>query len=555
MTVSSTRLKMAVRGCDQRHGMLLMELVVALLVSSIIVAGLHACLAISVRSIPDSDGSTASALRGTRIADQLATDLETAVHITERSATTIGFTVPDRDGDGWDERIRYAWTGTPGGPLTRQYNESTPITIAEDVDQFNLTPSFESVAETYPSVGIEDANESLLLDYSGTTGLDNHEISSDAWVSQHFAMTLPAGAYAWRPTRVLLVARKSSFTFFPRSIRARMLPATINLTPHGSSDEQDTVYVLLNSHEWYQATFDELDPLASGGAVCLVLDRSHSSSGVDLQSTTAAAGMLKSANGGTSWSYHSGKALVSRLYGKLTRSNGTLSINSKYLTSMGVTMRMKPNTPNLNWTIACLNHPELLSMRWETEFTQDPTTLDVNGDATGDWIVDDPDPFDVDSLVDGVWRTNGTQLNTTPDCDFDTPTVVDVKFQNTTVGGTGATIKLNAFRSGTMCAPVFASLAKQSDGSQTLTLATKSSNTNTRTLLKVPGLPNQPVFLHLILDPETSSVSLRVNEVHYGTYALSAFESTDTTRSVCLGSDASESEFSYVRVRVMEPSP
>ncbi|EMI22062.1 hypothetical protein RMSM_01009 [Rhodopirellula maiorica SM1] len=555
MTVSHPSLTLAGTAGCLRRGMLLMELVVALLVSSIIIAGLHASLAISVRSIPDSDGSTASALRGTRIADQLATELETAVHITERSATTIGFTVPDRDGDGWDERIRYAWTGVPGGPLTRQYNESTPLTIAEDVDQFNLTPSFESVAETYPSVGVEDASESLLIDYSATTDPADNEIKSDDWVGQHFALTLPAGAYAWRPTRVQVVARKASFSFFYRTIRAQMLDATINLTPNGSSYEQNTMYVLLSDYAWYQAEFDKLDPHASGSALCLVLDRNQSNSGVDLRSTRAASGLLKSGNGGTTWSYDNGKSLVSRLYGKLIRSGGTLSINSNYLTSMGVTMRMKPNTPSLNWTVACLNHPELLSNQWETHFSEDPTTIDVNGDATGDWIVDDSDAFDTDSLVDGVWRTNGTQLNTTPDCDFDTPTVVDVKFQNTTVGGNGATIKINAFRSEATCVPVLAALAKQPDGSQTLTLATKSSDADTRTLIKVPGLPNQPVFLHLILDPETSSVSLSINEVQYGTYALSVFESTDTTRSVCLGADVSDVEYSYARVRVMEPQP
>ncbi|GAA4472907.1 hypothetical protein [Novipirellula rosea] len=542
-------------GGGPRRGMLLMELVVALLVSSIIIAGLHASLAISVRSIPDSDGSTASALRGTRIADQFATELETAVHITERSATTIGFTVPDRDGDGFAERIRYAWTGTPGGPLTRQYNGSTPLTIADDVELFSLTPNFQSVAETYPSVGIEDTYESLLIDRSATSGLGNNEIKSDDWVGQHYAMTLPAGAYTWRPTRVQFRAQKSSFSFFYRTIRAQMLPASINLTPYGSSDEQETVYVLLSSYEWYEARFDKLDPHASGGGLCLVLDRNQSNSGVELQSTSDASGLLKSSNGGTSWSYNNGKSLVSRLYGKLTRASGSLSLSSNYLTSMGVTMRMKPNTPTLNWTIACLNHPELLSNKWETKFNANPTTVDVNGDAAGDWIVDDGDTFDADSLVDGVWRTNRTQLNSTPDCNFDTPTVVDVKFQNTSVGGNGATFKINAFRSGATCAPVLASLTKQSDGSQTLTLATKSSDANTRTLIKVPGLPNQPVYLHLILDPDTSSVSLSIDEVQYGTYALSPFESTDANRSACLGADVSDAEFSYARIRVMEPQP
>ncbi|WP_442510617.1 hypothetical protein SH528x_002253 [Novipirellula sp. SH528] len=545
---------MAHRNGGARRGMLLLELVVALVVSSIIIAGLHASLAISIRSIPDSDGSTASALRGTRIVDQLATELETAVYVTERSATTIGFTVPDRDGDGFAERIRYTWTGTPGGSLTRQYNGATPLAIAEDVDLFSLTPSFKSVAETYPTVGIEDANESLLVDHYGTSGLENNDVRTADWLGQHFTMTLPAGAYSWRPTRVQFVAKRTSLFGVTR---VQMRPATINLTPRSTVIEQVDLYNIITPdyYTWQSFNFSDIEPLPSGGAICLVLEPRYTNPSATLQSTTAAPGLLKSSDSGTSWSYNTGKSLISRLYGKLTRANGTQSLNSNYLTSMAVTLRMKANTPTLESTVACLNHPELLANKWETNFRQNPTTMDVNGDAAGDWIVNGGGTFDTDSIVDGVWRTSGTQLNTNPNSNFDTPTAIDIKFQNTSVGGNGATFKINALRSGTTCAPVLASLTKQTDGSQTLTLATKSTDFLTRNLIKVAGLPNQPVLLHLIIDPATSSVSLSVNDVQYGTYALSPFASSDTNRSACLGANVSNSEFSYARIRVMEATP
>jgi hypothetical protein len=66
------------------------------------------------------------------------TDLQTAKSFTERTATAVTFTVPDRDGDNIDETIRYAWAGTPGDPLTYQLNGGTATTLADDVQQFNL---------------------------------------------------------------------------------------------------------------------------------------------------------------------------------------------------------------------------------------------------------------------------------------------------------------------------------------------------------------------------------------------------------------------------------
>ncbi|MFG0261813.1 MAG: hypothetical protein ACF788_05425, partial [Novipirellula sp. JB048] len=426
-----------------------------------------------------------------------------------------------------------------------------PLTIAEEVELFNLTPHFQSVSETYPTVGVEDAAESLLLDHSGTSGLDNNDIEPAKWLSQHFTMTLPAGAYAWRPTRVEFRAKRT--TLFG-STRVQMRPATIQLTPQETVIEQDILHNLLlpSEYTWCSFDFSNLPPIISGGATCLVLEHNASSRSLTVQSTSAASGMLKTDDAGASWSYHNGKSLVSRLYGKLTRSSGNQSVNSTYLTSMDIALRMKPETPTLQWTLACLNHPEILVNQWVTKFDQDPTRLDVNGDGSGDWVVQGGGTFDTDSLDDGVWKTSGTQLNTTPDCDFDTTTVVDVKFQNTSVGGNGATFKLNALRSGSSCAPIRVYLTKQSDGSQSLTLATQSNDVTPRELIRVTGLPNQPVLLHLIIEPATSSVSLSVNDIQYGTFALSPFLSSDANRSACLGAENSDAEFSYARIRVLE---
>jgi hypothetical protein len=332
-----------------------------------------------------------------------------------------------------------------------------------------------------------------------------------------------------------------------RPVTATLAPASTIL---GANLMMDTT--LTTSYAWQSFSFPLLEPISSGGGICLVLQHTLGSKSVTVQSTSAFPGLQKTSNSGTSWSYDSGKCLVSRLYGKQIRSGGTESLNSTYLTSLDISLRMTSTLPTLRSNVAMLNHPELLSGKWELKFDQNPTATDVNGDGAGDWVVHGGGSFNMATLVGGVWLTSGTQLNTYPGNDFSKTTIVDVKFQNTSVGGNGATLTMNALRSGSTCAPLLAYLKKQADGTQTLTLSTKFNDFLPKTLLNITGLANQPVLLHLIIDPATSSVAVSVNDVQHGNYALTPFTSADGSRVASIGTNVSNAEFSYARIRVLE---
>jgi hypothetical protein len=71
-------------------------------------------------------------------AEELLTEMQLATRFRERTATEVEFLVPDRDGDGTQEIIRYSWAGSAGNPLTRSYNGSTPETILYGVASLNL---------------------------------------------------------------------------------------------------------------------------------------------------------------------------------------------------------------------------------------------------------------------------------------------------------------------------------------------------------------------------------------------------------------------------------
>jgi hypothetical protein len=220
---------------------------------------------------------------------------------------------------------------------------------------------------------------------------------------------------------------------------------------------------------------------------------------------------------------------------------------------MAVSLRPAGSTVTQQATAPLYNHPEMLTGKWELDFTKNPTTVDINGDGASDFVVHGGGSFDTSKLVGGVWKSTGAQqLDTNPGNDFSKPTVIDLKMRNASVGGNGAVFSLNALRSGSNCVPVSASLALQSDGTQKLTISKKTNDSTTVPLIMLTGLPAQAVSLHLIIDPAIAGISITVNDVQRGTFPLSTYASSDASRYASLTGNGSTAEFSYLRIRVLE---
>jgi hypothetical protein len=122
----------------RRGGLTLLEMVVALLSSGVLVAGLASALYISTQALPPVENTIKKNTMASTVLCDLISDVGMAQSFSERTSKAITFTVPDRNGDSLVETIRYAWSGTAGDPLTYQYNGGTAVTIAQDVRVFNL---------------------------------------------------------------------------------------------------------------------------------------------------------------------------------------------------------------------------------------------------------------------------------------------------------------------------------------------------------------------------------------------------------------------------------
>ena len=141
----------------KRSAFTLLELVLSLVVTTILLGALTSAMILAAQAIPDAGKPLESTIATGEIANQMSGELYYALSFTERSVGAATFTVADRNGDAEAETIRYAWSGTAGDPLTRQYNGGAAASVLEDVQQFDLAYDLKEINARYfvRQVGIE----------------------------------------------------------------------------------------------------------------------------------------------------------------------------------------------------------------------------------------------------------------------------------------------------------------------------------------------------------------------------------------------------------------
>ena len=127
-----------------RLGYTLMELVASIAATSILMAGMGSVMFVAARSTDDGATPAMQIVAGAT-AHEILSDVQFAKSFIQRSSTAVEFSVADRDADGTDEIIRYAWSGTPGDPLTRRYNSQTVVDYLDNVHAFGYTDHVETV--------------------------------------------------------------------------------------------------------------------------------------------------------------------------------------------------------------------------------------------------------------------------------------------------------------------------------------------------------------------------------------------------------------------------
>ena len=129
---------------SRRAAFTLVEVMVSMGVVAIIMGSIASVMRLATAQMGATTSGTSNLVKTTTLLQQITAEVALAKTVTEQTATAITFTVPDRNADGQDETIRYSWTGSAGGALTRTYNGSS-ATIADNVYYFNATYFLKTV--------------------------------------------------------------------------------------------------------------------------------------------------------------------------------------------------------------------------------------------------------------------------------------------------------------------------------------------------------------------------------------------------------------------------
>ena len=96
------------------RGFTLMEMVTSCLVISLLMVTLGYALKLALVSTGNGATQAAATLDAGDVVGRITDDLNEAINFTEKTSSAVTFTVPDRDGDGNVEKIRYVWWPTAG---------------------------------------------------------------------------------------------------------------------------------------------------------------------------------------------------------------------------------------------------------------------------------------------------------------------------------------------------------------------------------------------------------------------------------------------------------
>jgi len=284
-----------------RDGMTLVELVTSLVIVSAIMIACGSAIVLAVRTLELSTSASQADSPDASV-DRILADLQTATTLLERTDTSVAFTVPDRDGDGLPETIRYAWSGTAGDPLTVEYNGASPVDYAENVTEFNLSYLLSTSSQSNQATP-QESDEIVLISHRNAPGagrLVARDVSGKKWAGCYFKPSLPINVLSWKVTKVKIRAkrlltsirpkpaspisryglRSKTSARKPKTLKRRLVveirPADGGRLPSAKVLETRTVPVssLPRRFSWVKIAFNSLNDLDPSQGLCLVIGQS-----------------------------------------------------------------------------------------------------------------------------------------------------------------------------------------------------------------------------------------------------------------------------------------
>ena len=348
-----------------RHpsGMTLLELMVSMVATSVLLAGMSSAVFLASRAAqPDSPAM--GTIEASLTARQIATELSSAKAIVENTSTSIKFVVADRDKDGAAETIRYAWTGTEGDALTRQYNGGTVVDVLENVHAFGLTYHIESDDIEAGEWVEEESAEQVLAEYDTVGNTATYDVKTDFWPGQWFLPSLGTDVVHWRVTRVEAVLKKETAG---QMLHVQLRSASNGTVPATSAIEEVIVKSdsLADTFDWRSFRFNNVSRLHPDQGLLIVLTDDGAGfpamvKCLDTAVSVVRLGLVTSANQGANWTAIPTTNFQFRVWGTVTTMVDTPLTVRGYLNRVDLALQVGSSTHSHVQTAVHLhNAPEV----------------------------------------------------------------------------------------------------------------------------------------------------------------------------------------------------
>lgn len=204
-----------------QHGHSLFELVIAMTSASVLMAGLGSAVLLTSRAFRPETTSQHFHTSAALVDRDVLSNLHLATGFTERTDKSAAFLVPDRDGDGRPELLRYAWSGRVGDPLMFTYNNSAAIPLLNDVRAFSLS----YVTRDVPAVKLpaEQTGSQILLLLNDSTSPTADELSRKTLLESWNFVVLMVGLND--PNAVFDGIQTSKAVYVSGTVNASKFPA------------------------------------------------------------------------------------------------------------------------------------------------------------------------------------------------------------------------------------------------------------------------------------------------------------------------------------------
>jgi hypothetical protein len=194
----------------------LAEIAISLPTIGVLTVGMCSAVLLTVRAIPQRGSMLTAAVEATQVMEQLERDLRCATHVDQRESNNIQFSVPDRNGDGQPETIRYWWSGSAGTPILRQFNGGASDVVLEQAEEFLLSYNIQPRTTFRVEETTTTSAEILLASFESWPGvlpeIKEYPINSVSWIGTTFQLpeSVPRNYSKLRFTRASCSGRRVS---------------------------------------------------------------------------------------------------------------------------------------------------------------------------------------------------------------------------------------------------------------------------------------------------------------------------------------------------------